>query len=223
MARDGIDRKSLKEDAFRDTMFWMVDWAYQRRSWLIGVGTLALVVVLGGSGYYLYQGAQSREQALRYFQVERDAQHPNLPEGERIVKARTAYEAFIADYPGAALAPTAWMHLARLAWQQGDPAAARKAFQTVLNHDQAGPALRDIARLGIATLKEQEGDLEASAMEVREISDEPYGVLKAFHLGRLAMERKQPGEARQQFEIASQGDPGSTLAEWARQNLDYLP
>ncbi len=58
---------------------------------------------------------------------------------------------------------------------------------------------------------------------MRTLSDQPYDELKAYQLGRLASARNQSEEARRQFEKVTHGEPGSALAEWARQQLDFRP
>ncbi|HEX9844505.1 MAG TPA: tetratricopeptide repeat protein [bacterium] len=218
-----IDRKTLKEDAFRDTMFWMIDWVYQRRLWFIAGVSAVLVVAVAGFGYYTYRQSRVKAETGRFYQAERSGSSPDLSEAERQSRARKAYEAFLAEYPSSHLAPVAWMHVARLAWKQGDVEAARKAFQAVLAHGDAPPSQRDLARVGLATLDESQGDLAASAEQYKAIPDHPYQELKALSLGRIASARHQNEEARQYFEKAARAAPGSVLAEWARQNLDYHP
>lgn len=218
-----IDRKTLKEDAFRDTMFWMIDWAYQRRLWF-GAGLAAvLVVAAAGAGYYYYRQSRTYAETERFYQAERSGANPNLSESESLSRVRKGYEAFIAGYPASPLTPVAWMHLARLAWRQGDAEGARKAFQAVLAHSQTTAPQRDLARIGLATLDESKGDLAASTALYKAVSDRPYEELKALSLGRIASAQKQNEEARQYFEQAARAAPGSVLAEWARQNLDYHP
>lgn len=218
-----IDRKTLKEDAFRDSMFWMIDWVYQRRYWFIAGVTGVLVLAVTGFGYYTYRQSQMRAETERFYQAERSGAAPDLSEAERQTRARKAYEAFVAEYPSSRLAPVAWMHIARLAWKQGDAEAARKAFQAVLGNGATTPSQRDLARVGLATLDESQGDLAASAKQYQAVSDSPFEELKALSLGRIASEQNENEQARQYFEKAARGASGSALAEWARQNLDYHP
>lgn len=222
-AASKIDRKSLKEDPFRDTAFWLIDWVYQRRVWFITLIATVLVVLIAGFGYYFHRRAVQSEQGAEIYRAERAASDPQLSEQERQNKAREAYEAFIAKFPDGSLAPVAWMHLAGIAWRQKDVEGARTAFQAVLTHANSSPAQRDLARLGVANLEEAGGNLEASEALYRAVSDQPYAALKAYSLGRIAMQRNQSEEARRQLEKVARGDPGSELAQWARQTLDYLP
>lgn len=223
MARDHIDRKTLKHDAFRDSMFHLIHRLYTYRMWIIaGVSFVVLVAVAGG-GYYYWQRYQSRTEAQAFYHAEQRYTDDQLARTERLQQSERAFRQFLDDYPDATLAPSAWMYLAQIHWEQNEPDAARKAFEAVLKHPEATPALRDVARIGLATVAEAGGDLEQAATYIREVSDKPYEALKAYNLGRLAARQDQLEEARQQFEKVARAQPSSALNEWARQALDYLP
>lgn len=222
MARH-LDRKTLKEDAFRDSMFWALDWVWQRRMWFISGAVTIVLLVVGGFGYYYYHRSVLREQSRQFYEAERATANPELKPEERTNRARKTYEEFIARYPDSALAPVAWMHVARLAWQQNDAGAARKAYEAVLAHPAASEAQRDLAHIGLAKLDESQGKLEASAEQYQAVKGSAYEELKALSLGRIASARNQNEEAHQYFEKAARAGAGSPLADWARQNLDYHP
>lgn len=218
-----LNRKTLKEDAFRDTMFWALDWVYQRRRTFIAVGTAVLLAVASGAGYYAYDRSQRQAQNQRFHEIERGPQQAELSPEERESRVRKSFEAFAAEYPGSHLTPVAWMHVARIAWRQGDMDGAKQAFQAVLAHGDSKPAERDLAHIGLGNLAESQGDLDAAAAEYEAVSEQPFGELKALNLGRIARARQQDEEAHRQFEKAAKASTGSVLAEWARQNLDYHP
>lgn len=223
MARD-IDRKALKEDAFRDTAFWLIDWAYQRRAILIAAGTVVLLAVAGGAGYYYYRESMLTQQSERFHEAERAGMAPaDLSADESQARVRKAFEGFVAQYPDSPLAPPAWMNVARLAWKASDRDAARAAFQHVRDHPEASPALRNLAQIGLAKLDEAEGRLDQAAAEYQGVSDGIFDELKALSLGRVAALQDKNEEARQYFEKAARGTDGTALAEWARQQLDYHP
>jgi predicted negative regulator of RcsB-dependent stress response len=218
-----ITRKSLKEDPFRDTMFWLVDWVYQRRVWFISGGTIVVVVLAGGFGYYYYHRAQLRAQSEQFYQAERIQADPTLDTAQRRARARQHYESFVASHPSSRLAPVAWMHIAALAWSQNDAATARKAYQAVLAHSESTTEQRDLAHMGLATLDESKGDFAAAAAQYKAVSDGPYEELKSLSLGRVASAEHQDQQARQFYEKAARVAPGSPLGQWARENLDYHP
>jgi predicted negative regulator of RcsB-dependent stress response len=218
-----ISRKALKEDAFRDSMFWALDWAYQRRRTFIVLGSALLAVIVAGAGYLAYDRSQRRAQSERFYHIERGPEQAGLSAEERQARARKGFEAFAAEFPGSHLAPVAWMHVAGIAWEQGDLDGAGQAFRAVLAHGASNPALRDLAHIGLGKLDEAQGRLDAAAAQYEAVSDAPFDELKALSLGRVAAARQQDEEARRHFEKAARAGSGSILAEWARQNLDYHP
>ena len=223
MARERFKRKSLKEDTVQDSLFWLIDWGFRRRAWLIAGVTAVLIVAAAGFGYFQFSESRTKKEAGRYAEIDQDDGKTQLPPAEREERSRARYEAFIADYPNSALTPPAWMNLARIAWDKGNPIAARKAFQAVLDHARSTLPQKDLAVLGLARLAEKNGELTKAEGYFNSLSEPAYGDLKAYHLGRIAAARKDTKIARQHFEKVSRGQPGSTLAEWARQNLDFNP
>lgn len=223
MARQRFNRKALKEDVVQDTLFSLIDWAHHHRKWIItGVSTVLLIGV-GIYGYLYYHESSILQQSNRFSEIEQDSTKKGLTPEQQEDRARARYQAFIAEYPQGALTPLAWLRLAGMAWEKKDLPQVQKAFQSVLDISTASSPQKDRAHLGLALLAERKGDLEAAEGHLKALSDQPYADLKAYHLGRIAQARKKPDEARQHFEKVSKSDPGSTLGEWARQNLDYHP
>ena len=223
MARNKLNRKALKEDVYQDTMFWAIEWMYQRRVLLGSLVTVVVVGVTAGFAYYFYQRFVDRELAGKFYQAERIERGPDLTEDQIKKSIREGYQAFLKEYPQAKLAPVAWLNLARFAWEEKDPKTAREAFQSVLDHSKSTSAQQDIAHLGIAKIEESQGELDASASNYNLLPDQPYEELKAYNLGRIASIRNQSDEARIQFEKAARNSLDSSLARWARERLDYRP
>ena len=223
MAREKFKRKSLKEDIVQDALFSLIDWGYNKRKWLIvGVSTV-LILAAAGFGTIKFSESRAIDEAERYAEIGQDASKQQLSPAEREERGRARYEAFIADYPDSTLTPPAWMNLARIAWNKGNFIEAEKAFQAVIDHPKSTLPQKDLSVLGLARLAEKNGDLTQAERYFNSLSEPTYGDLKAYHLGRIAAARKDTKTARQYFEKVSRGQPGSTLAEWARQNLDFNP
>jgi len=222
MARH-IDRKALREDAFRDSAFWLIDWVYQRRVPFIVLGAVIVLGVAGGTGYYFYRDANLKKQAALFHEAERAGAGGDLSAEEAQATVRKAFGEFLARYPDGPLAPMAWMNVARLAWKAGDPDGARAAFEHVREHPEASPAQRDLAQIGLAQLDEAQGHLDQAAAEYQGVSDTIFSELKALSLGRVAALQNKTEEARQHFEKAARSTDGTELAQWARQELDYHP
>ena len=222
MVKHDVSRKELKEDAFRDSMFWMIQWAFNHRKWIIS----AVVVLLAGGGsvvgFTLYRQAQVRDEAVAFHQVE-DRVRQIKEEKARNLEGRKAYQAFLETYPQGLLAPEALLTLARLSYEDNKLEDAVGYFERVLAHPSTSTEIRNMARLGLGTLAEVRGDLEKAAEYTRALPEEVYPALKYFLLGRLALAKKDTKEARKNFDEAAKVLPPTILTEWAKQALDFLP
>jgi len=223
MARHAIDKKSLREDAIQDKMFWMVDWAHRHRNILILAGVLVVTAVVAGLGYRYYRQVEERRLTLAFFDVEKKLADETLDTQGRLKAARDGYTVFVETHPDTRLSPIAWLNLGRLAWEVRDADGARKAYRAVLDHNLSTVPLLDMARMGLAKVEEAEKNLDAAASLYDEMSEQTYGALKAYSLGRIALQKGQSEEARRYFEQAQQGSKDSIVAEWAKQSMDFNP
>lgn len=223
MARDRLDRKEIKEDQIHDALFHLADWIYRRRK---GITGLIVVLVAGGmaiGGWFYLQAETRKTQSMAFFSAEKVLIDPEVKEEEREDKAIKAMEGFLAEYPDSPQAPTALMHLARMRLDKGEKDAAGEALKKASESDNAPPMVRELARLGMAKLAENAGELDKAESLYTALSDTLMADAKAMGLGRIALARKQIDGARQQFESVAQKATPSPLAQWARQNLDYFP
>ena len=122
---------------------------------MVGLGVLALVLVIGGAWFWL--SAQSeRAQAVH---AEALAQAYALRGGQAPAEARTAamtaLEAAMAQAPGASLMAQSAYELGNLRFDAGQYAGARAAYE--IARAKAGSAtIRTLARAGIAATWESE-------------------------------------------------------------------
>lgn len=223
MARERFKRKALKEDVVQDTLFLLIDWGFKKRRWLIAGVLTVLIIAAAGYGTFQYRESIAKKEAERFAEIGQDDGKKQLSPAEREDRVRTRLESFIKDFPDGTLTPPAWMSLARIAWYKGNLIAAGKAFQAVMDHPKSTLPQKDLSVLGLAQLAEKNGDLTKAEGYLNSLSEPAYADLKAYHLGRIAAARKDTKTARQHFEKVSRGEPGSPLAEWARQNLDFNP
>ena len=138
-------------------------------------------------------------------------------------EADAAFRGFIAAYPKDELAAVAWLHLARVAWEAGDLDAAEAAFGEAQRVKAARTALRAAARVGMAKVQEQRGQLEAAALLYEELPGGGFGDLREFNMGRLAMAQEDIEAARRHFQAVLDQRPPSVLGNWASEALAYLP
>lgn len=223
MARDHIDIKELRRDAFREKVFLIAGWVYHRRYWA-AAATASIVVAVGLIfAYFGYQNYQAEAQAESFYAVERILNDTAIEQKKKDARAKPALEKFLRESPEAGLSPFAWMYLAQIAWREGDLPGAKEAYQQAKTHSRSHIFTRQLAVIGEAKLREAEGDLAGSAEIFKALPDEPFGDLKAYNLGRLAALTNRTEEARQQFEKVVNQQPRSRLAGWADDALAALP
>ena len=223
MAQAHIDRKALKEDAFQDTVFDLVDWAHRHRRVIIAAVSAVVGAVVLGFALYAYSQYSTRRQAEEFYAAEHALSADNVTDAQRRANARQAFSAFVREYPGSALSPVAQMFLARLAWQDGDPAGAESAFRAVLEHGKTEPIARDLATIGLAKLLENQGRMVESQQMLTGLSGDRLEELRQLTLGRIALARNKPDEARKHYEAVAKKYPPTQFSDWAQQVLSHLP
>ncbi|MBI4084087.1 MAG: tetratricopeptide repeat protein [Candidatus Lambdaproteobacteria bacterium] len=223
MAREHIDRKTLKEDAFRDVMFDLADVAYRHRKTIAALVAGLVVIALTIGGYFLYVRYRAEKLAERFYAAESvltDAKGDGTVDN---VEARKAFQAIADDFPRARLGAVAQLFVARLAWELQDPTAAEAALKSALAHKGGDAGLRAMANLGLAHVMEQRGSLAEAETYYKALPDPTFQDLKAVGLGRLALARHNPAEARKLYEEVAKRYPPNGLTEWAKTVLSYLP
>lgn len=223
MAKDSIDRKTLKEDAFRDTMFELIHWGYRRRYMLIAAAVILVGLGASALGYQIYTERKIKAETLAFYHAEKNLEQLDREKPESRKEIREGFEGFLNKFPESSLSPVALMYLAEVDWEDKDYAKTGERYNKVLNHVEASDALKNQSRMGLAKVAEAQGNLEQSEGYLNALTGSAYEDLREFNLGRIALARNKPEEARKYFEKVAKRVPPSSLSEWARQALDYLP
>lgn len=220
MARDHLTRKELREDAFQETMFHLVDYVYQRRRRFIAGGIALLAVVLLVAAGFWYRGYRQQAIAQAFAQVEQVRQDTSL-EGETYrEKLLEALHGFLDGYPDSPLAVDAWLAVAEQEFQANRPDKAMQAFRTAQQHEAASSLQQVLAVVGQAKLAEQQGNV-AEAQGYYESLQDGYADLREYNLARLALQQGDREAARQHLQAVTGQVPTSALARPARALLDY--
>jgi predicted negative regulator of RcsB-dependent stress response len=222
MAKNTLTKDELRHDPLQDWFFHAVDYVHKRRRWFIAGGVAVAVVVAAGAGYALYATIHAQRVAARFNAAEARFLDASLPEADRIARSREAFRSFLEDYGASALAPYAWMHLARIAAQEKAFEEAEAAFRSAIDHAATPSSLRAIAQTALAKLYEDRGQLERSAQIYRALTGEPFGDLAEFSLARLALAQQDAKQARTHLEAVRQQYPQSSLAALARDVLIFV-
>ncbi len=138
--------------------------APSRRTLLVLAGAVLAVLVLGGAAWFWYAAEQSRARAAYADVMVRvaAAEGPQATAEARTAAARDL-EAILARYPSAAAVPQMAYQLGNVRYGAGQYAAARAAYEVVLDRGATG-TLRTLAQVGRGYTWEAERDW-AKAMD----------------------------------------------------------
>ena len=174
----------------------------------------ALIVVVGGLGYYYYLQNQ-REQ------LEATAR-------AAVVQARTSEELLkVADqFPGATQATLALLSAADGSFAKRDYAAAIKDYQRVIQTATANAELRDSAQLGLASSLEASGKTDDAINAYLEVARRgarsPSAPFAYSAAARLYDERGDRDNERKVLTEAASLDPDSSFVKQAQIKLKEL-
>ena len=223
MVKHEIDKETLRHDAFRETMFGAVGYVLRHQKWFITGGIAVVVLAASIFGGSIYMAHQRQVNSEVYYHAEKLLQDTGTDDKAKLQAAQAGLEKYVKEHPDSAHAPVAWMHIAQLAWRQKDLDRAETAFKSVVDHSKANETTVALASIGLAKLLENRGDYAGSNGLYRELDDEQFADVKAFHLGRIAWLQKNPEEARKQFQSAADKSTLSAVRQWAQDLLSFLP
>jgi hypothetical protein len=109
---------------------------------------------------------------------------------------------------------------AQAAFEAEDYSRARALFERAAAYGMDGPAIH----YNIGAASYLGGDLPRAEQEFREVANTPtMAALAYYNLGLVAVERRDPRDAREWFERAAQESASSRLTELASRRLAELP
>jgi predicted negative regulator of RcsB-dependent stress response len=174
----------------------------------------ALIVLVGGFGYYYYLQNQ-REQ------LEASAR-------DALVQAKTPEDMVkVADqFPGADQATLALLSAADGSFAKEDYASAMQDYQRIIQTVSTAPELRDSAQLGLASCLEATGKVDDAINAYLEVAQEgaksPYAPFAYNAVGRLYQERGDKDNERKILTEAASLDPDSPFVKQAQYRLKQL-
>lgn len=184
------------------------DWWKENGTSVI-VGAVLGIAVIGGVNYWRsYKAEQAAAASALYAQ---------LTDGSGDA---TAGKKLIDEYAGTPYAGKAALVLAKQAFESGNEDETRRQLQWALDN-AADPADRKVARLRLARVELETGDLDRADALLSGMESGGYESEYRELLGDLAMARNQPGKARQEYQAALDSLPaGSGFADMLGMKLD---
>lgn len=190
-------------------------WWTQYGKFVTTIAVTAAVASVGWQGWQYYRNTQANEAGAVYFAVQQAAARGDAQ------KAREAAGQLIEKFGGTAYAEMAALTSAGVQAEAGDAKSARLQLEWVVANG-SDPALKDIARLRLASLLLDEG---AHDEALAKLAEAPAPSLKARYedlRGDVLAAAGKPAEARTAYQAAldalaaDNAEGGETLREVIR-------
>ncbi len=170
-------------------------WWKQYGNLVTGVLLVTALALAAWQGWNWWQRGQAGQASTLYFGVEKavtenDAKRSRELAGEIIDK-----------YPGTAYASLAALLSAKIQVEKGEAKNAKVQLQWVTEHTR-DDALRDLARLRLATLLLDEKNYDEALKQLTEEPVEPFGPRFSELKGDVFVAQGKAGEARTRYQSA---------------------
>lgn len=157
--------------------------------------TLALAAFAAWNGWQWYERDQAAKAGAIYDELERAAQAGDAQ------RAARAFDDLRDRHGGSTFAAHGALLLAMVQHDQGQPDAARASLGWVV--DKSGdPALRAVARLRLAALLIDAGELDAALQQIAAVTEPGFEALAADRRGDALMAQGKAAEARAAWQAA---------------------
>ncbi|THF61823.1 tetratricopeptide repeat protein [Pseudothauera nasutitermitis] len=195
-------------------------WWQQYGNLVTALITAAAVAAVGWQGWKWYQGKQAAEAGVLYYEVQLAAERGDTQ------KAREATGQLISGYGGTAYAQLAALLSASVHFGRDDLANARAHLEWAADRGD-DPALRDLARLRLATVLLEDGKLDEALARLQAPAAAPLQARFADLKGDVLAAQGKAAEARAAYQsavdlLANAGQGADTLREVVRVKLEGL-
>jgi tetratricopeptide (TPR) repeat protein len=235
-------KKQIKEDEIVSGLQKLMAWTDGHRQEVrLTVGIVVLLGVVAGSvGWYTSQRRQEASLAFaEALEVLRAPVTADLPAGsdkpagvsfataeEKYKKAAAAFEGITRRYPSLLVGERARYFGALARLELGESAVAEPVLKEIAARREAGVLEPALARLALAELYRQGGQLDKAIEAYRQFAGDSTAPLpRDYALMSLASaqeEGKKPAEARSSYERLLQEFPASVYAPEARRRAEFL-
>ncbi|MHB1372587.1 MAG: tetratricopeptide repeat protein [Thauera sp.] len=195
-------------------------WWAQYGNFVVTLAVIAALASVGWQGWNWYQNRNAGDAAVLYYGVQQAAEQQD-PQ-----KAREAAGRLIGEHGGTVSAQLGALLSAALQFESGDLANARAQLEWAADKGKDA-ALRDLARLRLAAVLLQQGELDAALVRLQAAPTAAYKARFDDLRGDILAAQGKSAEARAAWQaaidsLASEGDEAVTLREVVRVKLESL-
>ena len=195
-------------------------WWAQHGNLVTTIAVIAALASVGWQGWQWYQNRNAAEAGALYYAVQQAA------EQQQPQKTRDAAGRLIGEHPGSAYAQLGALLSASAQFRAGDLDNAQSQLEWAADKGKDA-ALRDLARLRLATVLLQKGDFDGALMRLQTEPSTMYRARFADLRGDVYAAQGKMAEARTAYQAAvdvlsSAGEQATTLREVVRVKLESL-
>lgn len=195
-------------------------WWAQYGNFVVTLAVVAALASVGWQGWNWYQSRNAGEAGALYYAVQQ-AVEKNEPQ-----KAREAAGRLIGEHGGSVGAQLGALLSAAMQFEAGDLANARAQLEWAADKG-SDPALRELARLRLAAVLLQQGELDAALARLQAAPSAAYKARFDDLRGDVLAAQGKVAEARAAYQaaidaLAAVGDDAVTLREVVRVKLESL-
>jgi len=195
-------------------------WWEDYGNWVTGLIAVAALALVGWQGWQWYQGKQAGEAGVLYYAVQQAVEQDDAQ------KARDAAGQLIGQYPGTAHAQMGALLSAGVQFHKGELDNAKAQLEWAADKG-ADAALRDLARLRLATVLQQQGALDEALARLQPVPAGQYKARFEDLKGDVLAAQGKSAEARVAYQaamdaIGQDDERAATLREIVRVKLESL-
>ncbi|MFU2488251.1 tetratricopeptide repeat protein [Thauera sp. WH-1] len=195
-------------------------WWAQYGNLVVGLALAAAVAAVGWQGWQWYQNRNAAEAGVLYYAVQQAAEQQDAQ------KAREAAGRLIGEHGGSVSAQLGALLSAAIQFEAGDFVNARAPLEWAADKGK-DPALRDLARLRLAAVMLQQGELDAALARLQAAPSAAYKARFDDLRGDILAAQGKAAEARVAYQaaidaLAGDGEEAATLREVVRVKLESL-
>ncbi|MGK5090464.1 tetratricopeptide repeat protein [Deltaproteobacteria bacterium TL4] len=195
-----ITRKELRQpDRVQETLYGFVNYVFQHKRPFVSGAVAMIVAILGIWGGFQYHQAQQVKKSVQYAEVQKQVEEASVSGKGKLDQGIKALQGFILENPDHYLSVVAWLRLGNLFAEQREWAKAEDAFQEVIAHGEAPSFTKNLARLSLATIYENQSKFVDARTMITSLDSGLWDDFRWNMLARIALANGNKEEAKIQL------------------------
>ncbi len=219
-----IKKKEMRRNPVAEWVMEAVQYTQGHRTVML-IGAIALVVVLGSIGGYLWYRQQRSSEANLALAEAEDVLRGAPGTAATLDQGMRQLQAVAKEYPSTEGGEEALIRLGNIQYENGKMDLAEASFEQYIKQHPRGRFLM-MAALGAASAREAQGDFQGAVQTLTTALDQaprdPLAGEAYMNLGRVYEQLKRPEDARRVYGQIAEKFPGTFWAQQAALHLGSL-